>query len=118
MKLTMTGGPELERALRELGGQVAGRLGQNAVNAGARAIAADVPEAVRRCGRGSSSDRMRPVNRAPRYPAPPDSAGSKARHATAVRFAAFSFIRMRRTKTLTVFSVMLSSCAMILFGLP
>ena len=39
-------------------------------------------------------------------------------HATWVRFDASSFIRIRRTKTLTVFSVIWSSCAMILFGLP
>lgn len=38
-KLTFSGGPELERALRDLGGKAAGRLGQNAVNAGARVIA-------------------------------------------------------------------------------
>ena len=35
-----------------------------------------------------------------------------------MRFDACSFIRIRRTKTLTVFSVIFSSCAMILFGLP
>jgi hypothetical protein len=44
--LKMTGDPELERALRELGGQVAGRLGQNAVSAGARVIAADARRRV------------------------------------------------------------------------
>ena len=37
-KLTMTGGPELERALKELGGQIAGRLGANAARAGGREI--------------------------------------------------------------------------------
>lgn len=38
-RLTFSGGPELEAALKELGGQVAGRLGENAVRAGARVIA-------------------------------------------------------------------------------
>ena len=38
-KLTMTGGPQLEAALRDLGGKIAGRLGENAVRAGARVIA-------------------------------------------------------------------------------
>lgn len=38
-KLKLTGGPEIEAALRELGGQIAGRLGTNAVRAGARVIA-------------------------------------------------------------------------------
>ena len=33
MKPTMTGGPELERALKELGGQVAGRLGARTTGA-------------------------------------------------------------------------------------
>jgi HK97 gp10 family phage protein len=40
MALKFSGGPELERALRELGSEVAGRLGTNAVRAGARVIAA------------------------------------------------------------------------------
>lgn len=39
--LKMFGGPELERALKELGGQIAGRLGENAVRAGARVIATE-----------------------------------------------------------------------------
>ena len=38
VKLRMTGGPELERALRELGGKIAGRLGANAVRAGGREL--------------------------------------------------------------------------------
>lgn len=38
-KLTLTGGPELDAALHELGGKIAGRLGTNAVRAGARVIA-------------------------------------------------------------------------------
>jgi HK97 gp10 family phage protein len=38
MALKMTGGPELEVALKELGGKTAGRLGTNAVRAGARVI--------------------------------------------------------------------------------
>ena len=50
--LKMTGGPTLERALRELGGQIAGRLGQNSVNAGARVIAAGAKRrAPKRTGR-------------------------------------------------------------------
>jgi HK97 gp10 family phage protein len=40
-KFTMTGGKELEEALKELGNQIAGRLGNNAVRAGARVIAAE-----------------------------------------------------------------------------
>jgi HK97 gp10 family phage protein len=39
-ELKFTGGPELEKALKDLGGQIAGRLGTNAVRAGARVIAA------------------------------------------------------------------------------
>jgi HK97 gp10 family phage protein len=38
-KLTFSGGPELEAALRDLGEKVAGRLGENAVRAGVRVIA-------------------------------------------------------------------------------
>lgn len=38
--LKISGGPELEAALRELGNKIAGRLGINAVRAGARVIAA------------------------------------------------------------------------------
>jgi HK97 gp10 family phage protein len=38
-KLTFSGGPELEAALRDLGEKVAGRLGENAVRAGIRTIA-------------------------------------------------------------------------------
>jgi HK97 gp10 family phage protein len=45
-KLTFTGGPELERALRELGGQIAGRLGTNAVRAGGRVIVAEARRRV------------------------------------------------------------------------
>lgn len=40
-ELKLTGGPELERALRELGGKIASRLGSNAVRAGARVVAAE-----------------------------------------------------------------------------
>jgi Bacteriophage HK97-gp10, putative tail-component len=40
-KLTFSGGPELEAALRDLGNKVAGRLGENATKAGARVIAAE-----------------------------------------------------------------------------
>lgn len=40
MTLKFSGGPELERALKDLGSEVAGRLGTNAVRAGARVIAA------------------------------------------------------------------------------
>jgi HK97 gp10 family phage protein len=39
-KLSFTGGPELEAALKDLGSQVAGRLGENAVKAAARVVAA------------------------------------------------------------------------------
>lgn len=39
-KLTLEGGPELEATLKGLGGQVAGRLGENAVRAAARVIVA------------------------------------------------------------------------------
>jgi HK97 gp10 family phage protein len=39
-KLSFSGGPELEAALKDLGSQVAGRLGENAVRAGARVIVA------------------------------------------------------------------------------
>jgi HK97 gp10 family phage protein len=38
-KLTLTGGPQLEKALKDLGSAVAGRLGENAVRAGARQLA-------------------------------------------------------------------------------
>lgn len=41
MKLTLAGGEAIERALRELGGKIAGRLGENAVRAGARVLLAD-----------------------------------------------------------------------------
>jgi hypothetical protein len=40
MNMTFSGGKELEAFLKDLGGQISGRLGQNAVNAGARVIAA------------------------------------------------------------------------------
>ena len=40
MTVTITGGPALSAALRDLGSKVAGRLGTNAVRAGARVIAA------------------------------------------------------------------------------
>lgn len=39
VQLRLTGGPELERALGDLGSKVAGRLGENAVRAGARVVA-------------------------------------------------------------------------------
>lgn len=39
-EVRFTGGPALERALRDLGAETAGRLGLNAVRAGARVIAA------------------------------------------------------------------------------
>jgi HK97 gp10 family phage protein len=45
-EIKMTGGPELERALRELGGNIAGRLGGNAVRAGARVIANEAKQRV------------------------------------------------------------------------
>ena len=45
-ELKFSGGPELERALRELGGEIAGRLGLNAVRAGARVIAARARQIV------------------------------------------------------------------------
>ena len=38
-RVVLTGGPALDAALKELGGKVAGRLGTNAVRAGARVIA-------------------------------------------------------------------------------
>lgn len=38
-KLTFSGGPQLEAALRDLGSQIAGRLGENATRAGIRVIA-------------------------------------------------------------------------------
>jgi hypothetical protein len=41
MQIKFSGGLALEKALKDLGASVAGRLGQNAVNAGARVIAAD-----------------------------------------------------------------------------
>jgi hypothetical protein len=41
-----------------------------------------------------------------------------ARYATSVRFPALSFLKIRRTNTLTVLSVMLRSWAMILLGFP
>ena len=41
-KMNLTGGPELQAALRELGGAVASRLGDNAVRAGARVLANEV----------------------------------------------------------------------------
>ena len=40
--MKLTGGPELQAALRELGGAVASRLGDNAVRAGARVLANEV----------------------------------------------------------------------------
>jgi HK97 gp10 family phage protein len=56
--LKFSGGPELERALRELGNEVAGRLGLNAVRAGARVIAADAKRhAPRRTGEYAKSIR-------------------------------------------------------------
>lgn len=45
-KLTFSGGAELDRALRDLGEKVAGRLGENAVRAGARVIAARAKDHV------------------------------------------------------------------------
>jgi hypothetical protein len=45
-RLTLSGGKELEAALRELGTSIAGRLGNNAVRAGARVIAADAARAT------------------------------------------------------------------------
>lgn len=39
-ELKFSGGPALEAALRDLGSEIAGRLGSNAVRAGARVIAA------------------------------------------------------------------------------
>jgi HK97 gp10 family phage protein len=41
VSLKFSGGPALERALKALGGQIAGKLGQNATMAGARVIAAE-----------------------------------------------------------------------------
>jgi HK97 gp10 family phage protein len=38
-KITFSGGPQLEAALRDLGSKAAGRLGTNAVRSGARVIA-------------------------------------------------------------------------------
>lgn len=38
-RLTFSGGPALERALKDLGGKIAGQLGENAVRAGVRVIA-------------------------------------------------------------------------------
>jgi HK97 gp10 family phage protein len=46
VKLTFTGGKEIEARLRELGGAVAGRLGVNATKAGARVIAAAARQRV------------------------------------------------------------------------
>jgi HK97 gp10 family phage protein len=46
MKLTFTGGKEIEARLRELGGAVSGRLGVNATKAGARVIAAAARQRV------------------------------------------------------------------------
>jgi HK97 gp10 family phage protein len=46
VKFTFSGGKELEAALRELGNQVAGRLGNNATKAGARIIAAAARQKV------------------------------------------------------------------------
>ena len=40
-KFSFSGGRELEQALKALGGQISGRLGNNATKAGARVIAAD-----------------------------------------------------------------------------
>jgi len=37
-KLTFSGGPQLEEALKDLGSQIAGQLGENAVRAGVRVI--------------------------------------------------------------------------------
>lgn len=39
VKLKFSGGPELEAALKDLGNEVAGKLGENAVRAGVRVIA-------------------------------------------------------------------------------
>lgn len=38
MKLTFTGGRELEKTLKDLGGKIASRLGDNAVRAGVRVV--------------------------------------------------------------------------------
>jgi Bacteriophage HK97-gp10, putative tail-component len=46
ISLKATGGAELEAALRELGGAVAGRLGNNATKAAARLVAAEVRRKV------------------------------------------------------------------------
>ena len=45
-EIKFTGGPELERALLDLGHAIAGRLGVNAVRAGARVIAASARRKV------------------------------------------------------------------------
>ncbi|HKX36646.1 MAG TPA: HK97-gp10 family putative phage morphogenesis protein [Rhizorhapis sp.] len=55
----ISGGPELEAALTELGGKIAGRLGTNAVRAGARVIAAAARQKVPvRTGRLKKSIRI------------------------------------------------------------
>ena len=46
-KISLKGAPELEAALKQLGGAVAGRLGENAVRAGARVIAAQAKSTAR-----------------------------------------------------------------------
>lgn len=56
--MKITGADKLERALRELGTEVAGRLGTNAVRAGARVIARD---AKRRAPVGETGDLKKSV---------------------------------------------------------
>src|SRR5688500_8123043 len=60
-RITLTGGPELEAALRDLGGKIATRLAENAVRAGARVIATSARSSARwidRTGRLRASIRV------------------------------------------------------------
>jgi HK97 gp10 family phage protein len=67
VKITFTGGPELDAALRDLGSKIAGRLGENAVRAGIRVIATRARRSARwidRTGRLRASIRvLREVDR-------------------------------------------------------
>lgn len=98
-RLTFSGGPALEAALRELGGKIAGRLGSNATRAGARVIVnqakARVPVdtgALKRSIRTFTDPAGRGGSTRTAY------AGSRARHAHLVEFGtrfmpARSFLR-------------------------
>jgi HK97 gp10 family phage protein len=56
--IKFSGGPQLETALKELGGEIAGRLGSNSVRAGARVIAA---EARRKAPVGATGNLKRSI---------------------------------------------------------